>query len=371
MNAITLTAPRREAFLLAACAALMLLLCGCQKTLSNAEKPAATASDETPAGASAAKEKDDAKDKDDEEKAGEAKAGGEKGGEAKAGEGPEEGVSLKPEEIEKMGIVTTEARAITSEPEVNGFGVVIAHETIAQGVAELRTAVAAERQSHSALERSKRLAGTPGAMPADTQETAERQAAADRAALELARQRLSSTFGQNPPWKNPESSAELSALASGQTKLIRVTFPLGSVGDSAPHSVRLAHIDASPVGSGNWQSRSVWRAPADVTVPGRSFFAILKTSEASEGDHLMAWAPVGAAEPGVLVPAAAAVISQGKFWCYIEEKPGTFVRTEFDPGRPTPEGYFVKDGISAGDKIVTASAGQLLARETNPSAEPE
>ena len=74
----------------------------------------------------------------------------------------------------------------------------------------------------------------------------------------------------------------------------------------------------------------------------------------------------------MLVPAAAAVISNGKFYCYVrKEKPGTFVRTEFDPGRPTGEGYFVKDGISAGDKIVTHAAGQLLARETNPSKEPE
>jgi hypothetical protein len=47
------------------------------------------------------------------------------------------------------------------------------------------------------------------------------------------------------------------------------------------------------------------------------------------------------------------------------------VRTQLDPGRPTPDGYFVKEGISAGDRIVTASAGQLLARESNPSTEPE
>ena len=351
MNAIIPTAPRRAAILgLAACAAVMLLLCGCHKAVST-EGQTAGAPDETPA-----------KDKGDEAKAGEAKD--------KAGEAGEEGVTLKPEEIEKMGIVTTEARAITSEPEVAGFGVVLAHETIATAVAELRTAIAAERQSHSAFERSHRLAGTPGAMPADTQETAERQAAADRAALELAKQRLSSTFGQTPPWKNADNSPELSALANGQTKLVRVTFPLGAIDDTLPKSVRLTHIDTVHAGK-SWQSNSVWRAPADSSVPGRSFFAILKDSAASEGDHLMSWAPVGAPEPGVLVPAAAAVISAGKFWCYVEAKPGTFVRTEIDPGRPTAEGYFVKEGISAGDKIVTASAGQLLARETNSSAEPE
>jgi hypothetical protein len=44
-----------------------------------------------------------------------------------------------------------------------------------------------------------------------------------------------------------------------------------------------------------------------------------------------------------------------------------FRRREVDASTPTDEGYFVKSGIPAGAKIVVASAGQLLARETNPS----
>ncbi|MFL6605712.1 MAG: hypothetical protein ACJ8R9_30900 [Steroidobacteraceae bacterium] len=351
MRPITPTAPRRDgSLILAACAAAMLLLSGCHKALSSADSRAA-ASGERPAntGPSEPKSKDD---------------------QAATDQGPEEGVVLKPEEIEKVGIVTAEARAITNEPEVSGFGVVVAHETIAQAVAELRTAAAAARQSRSAYERSHRLAGTPGAMPAEAQETAERQAAADEAALQLARQRLSSTFGQNPPWKGAENSPELLALASGQSKLVRLTFPLGSLDDATATKVRLGRINASQAGT-SWQARSVWRAPADASVPGKSFFAILKDSDASEGDHLLAWASVGAPETGVLIPASAAILSAGKFWCYLEEKPGTFVRTSFDPGRPTTEGYFVKQGVSVGDKIVTASAGQLLARETNPGTEAE
>ena len=279
----------------------------------------------------------------------------------------EEGVSLAPAEVQTMGIETAAAQAIASAPEVQGFGVVVAHEAIATAVAEVRTAIAAERQSHAALERTHRLAGTPGAMPAETQETAERQALADQAALELARQKLSSSFGLNPPWKNSENSADLRSLASGESKLIHVTFPLGLLGDTDPNHVRLTRID----GSKSWPSKVVWHAPADATVPGRSYFAILKNTEVAEGDHLLAWTPVGELEIGVLIPADAAVISNGKFYCYVEEKPGTFVRTEFDPNRPTGAGYFVKEGISAGDKIVTHAAGQLLARETNPSKEPE
>jgi hypothetical protein len=289
-----------------------------------------------------------------------------KSAEDKPAEEAAEGVALKPDEIKKMGIVTTEAKSVMHTPETSGFGTVIAHETIAQAVADLATAVAIERQSRSALARAQKLAGTPGAMPVETLETAERQAQVDQAALQLAERRLSSTIGQNPPWQARDSSPELAELAAGHTKLVRVTFSLGSLGDSNPVALRLARINAAP-GARSWESRSVWSAPADASIPGKSFFALLKGSDAGEGERLLAWAPVGSAESGVQVPAAAAVISGGKYWCYVEEKPGDFVRTEIDTSMPTAEGYFVKEGLSAGDKIVTSSAGTLLARELNPS----
>jgi hypothetical protein len=73
----------------------------------------------------------------------------------------------------------------------------------------------------------------------------------------------------------------------------------------------------------------------------------------------------------VEIPAAAVIISNGQYWCYVEEKPGVFVRTEVDTSMPTADGYFVKEGVSAGDLVVTASAGQLLAREMNPSTAAE
>jgi len=281
-----------------------------------------------------------------------------------------EGVALKPDEVEKMGIVTTQVHFIKHMPEITGFGVVLAHEGLAQAVAELATAAAAERQSRSAYARAQRLAGTPGASSADTQEAVQRQEAVDQAALELARRRLSATFGQNPRWKGQDNGAELAALASGETKLVRVTFPLGSLADTQLIDLRLTHLDGAPGGK-SWPARSVWNAPADATVPGSSFFALLKGSDAREGERLLAWAPVGEAQTGVQIPMAAVVISGGKFWCYVEKKSGVFVRTEIDTSMPTVEGYFVKQGVTAGDKIVSHATGLLLARETNPSKEAE
>ena len=113
----------------------------------------------------------------------------------------------------------------------------------------------------------------------------------------------------------------------------------------------------------------MWRAPADASLPGRSFFGILRSSEVADGERLLAFASVGAAEQGVVIPYAAVLISAGKYWCYLEGKPGQFVRTEIDPGAPTDEGYFVKEGVAVGAQIVTASAGELLARELGSAAE--
>jgi hypothetical protein len=281
-----------------------------------------------------------------------------------------QGVTLKPDEIEKAGIATTPAAPTQHAPESAGYALVMPREAIAQAVAELTSAVAVERQSRAALERSRGLAGTPGAEPVESQEAAVRQAAVDHAALVLAERRLSATYGSNAPWRDDYASPLLSALAGGGTKLARVTFPLGALGAATPAKLRFSHLSPTP-GGGSIESTSVWAAPADASIPGRSFFALLKGGDASEGERLLARAPVGAAEAGVIVPFSAVVISGGKYWCYVEQQPGSFVRTEIDTSAPTDDGYFVSAGIAPGAKIVTRSAGELLAREMNPGTAAE
>jgi hypothetical protein len=280
------------------------------------------------------------------------------------------GVTLTPEQIEKLGVVAEPVQSINYTEETAGYGVVVAHEAIAQGVAELVTAQAIVRLSQSALSRAKRLSGTPGAVSADVEETAANKAEVDSAALTLTRQRMSSTLGMNPPWKAGENSPILQDLAGGRIKLVRVTFPLGALSGGIPAGLRAAHIGGSKPET-SWKIAKVWDAPADASVPGRSFFALLKGSDAGEGERLLVWAPIGESTAGVVVAASAAVMSEGKYWCYVEQKPGNFVRTGLDTSRPVPEGYFVTEGIAPRDKVVTAAAGQLLARETNSGAEPE
>lgn len=282
----------------------------------------------------------------------------------------ESGVKLTPAEVEKMGIVSASATATTAASETSGYAVVLTHDVIAQAIADVDTAEASARQSRAALARAKNLEGTPGAFSAESQETAQRQAAADETALVLARRKLSATFGQGQPWKDNEGSKVLDAVANGTIKLVRATFPLGALPGAVPRTLQLARPDWSGKAE-RWKTNTVWAAPADATIPGRSLFALLPSTDVGEGERLDVWAAVDTTQSGVLIPEAAVVISEGKYWCYVEKQPGVFTRIPIDASRPIPGGYFVKEGIAAGESVVMASAGLLLARETNPSTEAE
>jgi hypothetical protein len=285
-----------------------------------------------------------------------------------------EGVSLSAEQVQKLGIVTEPAKSFDYSAEITGYGMVIPHEGIATAVAELSTAQAAEAQSRAVAARAQRLAGTSGAMATDTVENATRQAASDSAALELARRRLATVIGAGIPGGTATVTALLQELASGKVQLLRATFPLGVVQGVAPPTLRAARLDAAQPGnaqsSRSWSVHQIWSAPADPGLPGRSFFGVLKMSDAGEGERLLVWAPGSeSAQRGVTVPAAALVISNGQYWCYVEQKPHQYVRRAVATDKPVGTAYFVTQGVAAGDPVVTAQAGLLLARETNPSTE--
>jgi hypothetical protein len=282
-------------------------------------------------------------------------------------------VKLTPEEVSKLGLTTAAAASVRFAPAQQGFGVVLSHDAIAQAAADVATAQATSRQSQAALARTARLAGTAGAESAEAHESAVRQAAVDAAALRLAEAKSSATLGQHPPWTGQDDSKLLAELAQGRSKLLRVTFPLGALRGAAPLSLRVSRLDEAATAQ-RWTAHPVWDAPADSGLPGRSVFALLEHSDTEEGERLLAWAAGAAsekAESGVLLPPSALIVSDGKYWCYVERRPGEFTRLAVDIGRPMADGYFLAGTIKPGESIVISSAGLLLARQTNPSSEAE
>ncbi len=254
---------------------------------------------------------------------------------------PAEGVMLTAGQAQKVGVSTTAARAVDYAAETAGYGVVIPHDTVATAVAELTTVEAAQEQSRAAAARAQRLAGTPGAMSAESVESAVRQVATDDAAVALAQRRLSSVIGAGPA--GGIADAALQDLASGRVKLLRVSFPFGAVQGAAPASLRAARLDGAAPGAtqaaAGWSTQSIWSAPADASLPGRSFFALLKSNEIGEGERLLVWVPgTGPTQHGVIVPAESVVISGAKYWCYVEQKSGLYVRREVGTDRPIGTG---------------------------------
>jgi hypothetical protein len=160
----------------------------------------------------------------------------------------------------------------------------------------------------------------------------------------------------------------MSRLASGRSVLVRVTFPLSSLGNETPPALQIARLGANPK---RWTATTIWEAPSDATLPGRSFYALLDGSDLAQNEHITAAVPVGAAQAGVTVPAGALIYGDNEAWVYVQTKPGTFLKTRIDTGKAMGDGYFVAQGLRAGQPVVVNGAGLLLARETNPSTEAE
>jgi hypothetical protein len=279
----------------------------------------------------------------------------------------EKRVKLSADDAAKMGIVTAKATATQFTPETEGYAVIVAHDAVAQAVADAGTAEAMSKQSQAVLARMQHLAGTAGAETAEARESAQRQASADEIAVVLAQRKLSSLLGVHAPWAQGNDAA-LQEVASGRTKIARVTFALGTI-KSTPRSLRLARLDA-PTVQEQWHSHTIWAGPVDTTIPGRSFFALLPDAAVEEGERLSAWAPAeaGGAEAGAWVPGSAVVAEGGRYWCYVKHEDGTFERTPLDISHPLRDGYFVSDPRPE-ESVVTAGAGLLLARELNPDTE--
>ena len=209
-----------------------------------------------------------------------------------------------------------------------------------------------------------------GADTAEAQEIVLRQATTDQAAMQLAIRKLSSLLGQRLPWPQAEKMRVLDSIASGRRMVLKATFPLGAELGAAPQSLRVARLDAVRAEQ-QWSAQPVWPAPSDQNIPGRSFFALLPDLDVGEGERVAIWGQSGAPTAGAWIPAAAAVISQGRYWIYVEKSAGVYARVALNIAHPLRDGYVVASAIKPGDRVVAAGAGLLLAREMNPSGAAE
>lgn len=292
--------------------------------------------------------------------------------EAAKQEAPADGrLVLSDEQAKSLGIVTVAVPAAQFRSGLSGYGTVVPLDTIGQVDSDFLTAQAVAAQSQAAANRARYLfSAEGGAVSRESMEAAQSKAAADQAALALARRKAEAIFGHDAPWeKGGSRRAIMDRLTAGKTVLVRVTFPLGSL-DGLPSQLSVARLG---VNTTRWPAAAIWEAPADPAFPGPGILALVEGSNLAQNDHVIATVPTGAAASGVTVPSSALVYSEDRAWVYQEAPAHTYHRVPVNTANATGSGYFVPQsaGLAPGARVVTAGAGLLLARERNPSTEAE
>ncbi len=275
-------------------------------------------------------------------------------------------LTLSSSDSQRLGLLVLPAAAATFTPHVRGYGVVLNFSTLAQALANVVMAQAAARQSHAALEDARVLFGkadSKHAMSREALEAAEHRDTTDQAQLELAYRQEAAAFGQNAPWRTAERvNPILARLTSGHAVLVQATFPLGVGFAAVPATFFVTHL-STQTGQPSSVATIIWDAPADPSIPGRSFYALVDGSDLAQGEHVLIVAPTGAPLSGVEISADAVVLSEDKAWCYVFAAPRTFRRLPIDLDRALDGGYFVARDIKPGQPVVVKGAGLLLARE--------
>lgn len=272
-------------------------------------------------------------------------------------------VTLSGPQLSRLDVRVAPATAATYTPRVHGYGVVLDLGALAAADAGVATAEAAARQSAADLARARALYAQDGAVSKQSLDAAEKQAASDQTSLVLARRQEVVQFGPQLPWRGDHGKGSIvGELTSGHAVLVRVTFPLDSVGAALPPEIAVAHLGADANGA-RWTTTRIWAAPADPTIPGRAFFALVSGSSLQSGEHVLAYAPTGASRSGYLIPTAAMILNAEKAWCYVQLAPGAFQRLQLDPELTLPGGYFTPSPVVRGRSVVVRGTGLLLARE--------
>jgi len=266
---------------------------------------------------------------------------------------------LSAEQVALAGIEVRPLEAAPVSDVVTGQAVVIGHDLIAQGIAEIRTTEATAAQSAAALKRIEDLSGTKGALGEDALEIARRQATVDRLQHSLAQRRFDAQYGAG---SRRMDATQWNALAEGRIKLIRIVMPEGTGAPASAARLRFAPLYGRAAHH-SWHAMAVWPAPAEGGIPGVSLLAAVQAPDLPEGSRVLAQVEIDTAATGVLIPASAVVMHGGTLWCYIQGRDGQYVRRPVAEDHASEAGFVQTGAFKAGESVVVRGAGILLARE--------
>lgn len=264
------------------------------------------------------------------------------------------------------GIVVANPDAAQLAPEVKGYGRVLDPTPLGALMSELASARAAYAASSNELARLNMLAGQ-GNASARALQTAEAAALRDQLAVQSANERLSLSWGAAVA-EQKDLPGFIGSLTAREKVLVRIDLSAGENLPALPTGARLVTLSGSSVAAEFLGEASA----VDPQTQGRGFIFIAKTATAQlmPGEAVIGYLKLpGEPLAGAIIPRAAIVRTEGKGWVYVLGKTGeTFTRKEISLDHATDAGWFVTNGITAGDHVVVTGAQTLLSVEFKPAS---
>jgi hypothetical protein len=266
------------------------------------------------------------------------------------------------------GINVAKAEAAQFDREAKGYGRVLDPTPLAGLLTELASARAAYVASSNELARVKILSAQ-GNASARVVQTAEAAALRDELAVQSAKDRLALGWG-NAVAQQPDPAAFLKSLTSREKVLVRIDLPGGETLTAAPGGARIVTL------AGN-SSPGELLGPApnvDPQTQGGGFIFLVETNAAglAPGEAVTGFIKLqGETLSGAVVPRTAVVRTEGSGWVYVlQGNAEDFVRVPVALDRPVENGWFVTNGVTASNYVVTTGAQMLLSAELKGAAKP-
>lgn len=226
-------------------------------------------------------------------------------------------------------------------------------------------AIASAEESRMDLDRTKLLQKGSGVSTESVQDAdvkaraAEAAAQPAKASLHVLESSMRERWGDTLARWLTEGSPELDQLLDHRAVLIQLSLPASISLSAAPPTATIRAAD------GNFVSATLVSATTriDPRFQGATLFYLADAAALDPGLATTALLPTGEPRNGVIVPKEAVVWWQGRAWIYVQLDAARFARRELPTEAPVPGGWFVAQGISPDQHVVTKGAQQLLSEE--------
>lgn len=273
-------------------------------------------------------------------------------------------VKLEDGEQKQMGLRFEAAVASSLRPETKAFGRVLNAAELPLLLSEINVADVALKGSKLAYDRLKRLNGEAGTVSEQKVEEAEEAMKKDEVALQTARVKLMTTWGQAVA-KRKDLESLAAQIAANDAALIRLDLPPGPTSKAATARVVLPGSEEESV-----EAEILGPSPAaDTATQSASLICLIKARAWVPGAAVIGWLPAeGNAEDTISVPRTALLRHEGVVFVY-QRHDDTFTRVPVVPVMALGEKWLVTGDLKAGDEVVITGAQQLLAEELKGQTE--